>query len=142
VIAFVFRCNLGSHTALGEKVDVLEGTQVWMRQGSDWKIVQSDRGKVSAFVPRTLPEPKKVNAELYPRPEEASPEIAAALRAARADHKRVILIFGGNWCYDCHVLDATFHSKDVAPLVNRNYHVVHVNIGNYDQNLDLAEKYE
>ena len=59
------------------------------------------------------------------------------------DHKRVILVFGGNWCYDCHVLNATFHSKEIAPLVNANYHVVHVNIGeDYDKNLDLAAKYK
>jgi ribosomal protein L44E len=45
------------------------------------------------------------------------------------DHKRVILVFGGNWCYDCHVLDATFRSKEFAPLVNANYHVIHINVG-------------
>ena len=61
---------------------------------------------------------------------------------ATKDHKRVLLVFGGNWCYDCHVLDATFHSKEIAPLVNANYHVVHVNVGDYDKNLDLAKKYE
>jgi hypothetical protein len=40
------------------------------------------------------------------------------------------------------VLDATFHSKTIAPLVNENFHVVHVNVGDYDKNLDLAKKYE
>jgi hypothetical protein len=52
------------------------------------------------------------------------------------------LVFGGNWCYDCHVLDTTFRSKSFAPLVNANYHVIHINVGNYDANLDLAKKYE
>jgi len=47
-----------------------------------------------------------------------------------------------NWCYDCHVLDAAFHSKEIAPFVNENYYVVHVNVGDYDKNLDLAKKYE
>jgi thioredoxin 1 len=54
----------------------------------------------------------------------------------------VILVFGANWCYDCHVLDATFHSKNFAAVVNASYHVVHVNVGDEgDKNLDLAEKY-
>jgi thiol:disulfide interchange protein len=54
----------------------------------------------------------------------------------------VILVFGANWCYDCHVLDATFHSKDFAGVVSANYHVVHINVGDEgDKNLDLAEKY-
>jgi thioredoxin-related protein len=89
-----------------------------------------------------LPEPAKPNIQLYPDPEEAPAEIAAALAAAAKDHKRVLLVFGGNWCYDCHVLDTTFRSKQIAPLVNENYHVVHVSVGNYDKNLDLAKKYE
>ena len=91
---------------------------------------------------RRLPEPAKPNVQLYPDPEEAPSEIAAALAAAAKDHKRVLLVFGGNWCYDCHVLDTTFHSKQIAPLVTQNYHVIHINVGNYDKNLDLAKKYE
>ena len=91
---------------------------------------------------RRLPEPAKPNTALYADPAEGPIEISAALAAATKDHKRVLLIFGGNWCYDCHVLDTTFHSKEFAPLVNANFHVVHVNIGNYDVNLDLAKKYE
>ncbi|MGO9591946.1 MAG: thioredoxin family protein, partial [Candidatus Acidiferrales bacterium] len=79
----------------------------------------------------------------YPPAQEAPSEIKAALARAARDHKRVILVFGGNWCYDCHVLNATFHSKDIAPLVDANFHVVHVNIGDdYDKNLDLAGKYK
>ena len=65
-----------------------------------------------------------------------------ALGYAAKDHKRVLLVFGGNWCYDCHVLDTTFRSKAFAPLVNANYHVIHINVGSYDTNLDLAKKYE
>ncbi len=66
----------------------------------------------------------------------------SALAAAAKQHKRVILVFGGNWCYDCHVLDATFRSKDFAPIVNASYIVIHINVGNYDANLDLADKYQ
>jgi len=54
----------------------------------------------------------------------------------------VMLVFGGNWCYDCHVLDAAFHSPEIAPTLNRNFIVVHVDIGEYNKNLDLAKKYD
>ena len=54
----------------------------------------------------------------------------------------MLVIFGANWCYDCHVLDATLRSKDVAPLVDANYHVVHINIGDGDSNSDLADRFE
>jgi len=115
--------------------------QLWQRQGNDWLIVATSRSDLEPNPPRRLPEPVKPNTDLYAPPEEAKAEIEAALANAAKDHKRVILVFGANWCYDCHVLDATFHSKTIAPLVNANYHVVHVNVGDEDKNLDLAEKY-
>jgi thioredoxin 1 len=115
--------------------------QLWQRQGNDWLIVATRRSDLEPNPPRRLPEPVKPKTDLYAPPEEAKAEIDAALATAAKDHKRVILVFGANWCYDCHVLDATFHSKAIAPLVNANYHVVHVNVGDEDKNLDLAEKY-
>jgi thioredoxin 1 len=79
--------------------------------------------------------------DIYPDPAQAKPEIAAALRQAAAAHKRVILDFGGNWCGDCHVLDYYFHSPENRPILDANYILVHVNVGQYDANLDLAQRY-
>src|SRR5256886_17382898 len=79
---------------------------------------------------------------IYPENVDAIAEIAEALASAAKTHRRVILVFGGNWCYDCHALDAAFRSAEIAPIVNKNFVVVHVNIGEYDKNLDLAEKYD
>jgi len=115
--------------------------QLWQQQGSEWRIVATRRSDLEPNPPRRLPEPIKPKTDLYAPPEEARTEIDQALDSARKDRKRVILVFGANWCYDCHVLDATFHSKLIAPLVSANYHVVHVNVGDQDKNLDLAEKY-
>jgi thioredoxin 1 len=142
VVQLVLRFALTFHTSTGEVPYVNGGSQAWVKQGSDWRIVATQRGNVAPKTARRLPEPTTPNTNLYPDAKEAQPEISSALAAARKDHKRVILVFGGNWCYDCHVLDATFHSKEIAPLVNANYHVVHINIGDYDQNLDLADKYQ
>src|SRR5579859_81793 len=79
---------------------------------------------------------------IYPENVDAKAEIAEALANAAKTHRRVILVFGGNWCYDCHALDAAFRSAEIAPIVNKNFVVVHVNIGEYDKNLDLADKYD
>jgi len=35
--------------------------------------------------------------QIYPAPEQASADIAAALKIAAAQHRRVILDFGGDW---------------------------------------------
>jgi thioredoxin 1 len=142
VKAFVLRYEVKLQTGAGEKSGVISGVQVWLQQHGVWRIVSTQRSDLLASVPRRLPEPAKPNIQLYAAPEEARVEIAAALAAAAKDHKRILLVFGGNWCYDCHVLDATFRSKQIAPLVNENYHVVHVNVGDFDKNLDLTRKYE
>jgi hypothetical protein len=142
VKAFVLRYEVKVQTPSGEKSGVISGSQVWVQKLGDWRIASTQRSELAENAPRRLPEPAKPNIQLYPDPEEAPAEIAAALAAAAKDHKRVLLVFGGNWCYDCHVLDAAFHSKQIAPLINENYHVVHISVGSYDKNLDLTKKYE
>jgi thioredoxin 1 len=79
--------------------------------------------------------------DIYPPPEQASADIAAAFKSATASHKRVILDFGGNWCTDCHVLDLYFHDANNSPLLAANYILVHINIGHRDANLDIAARY-
>lgn len=81
------------------------------------------------------------NRDIYPDPSEAKADIASALKAASRTHKRVIIDFGGNWCGDCQVLDIYFHNQQNGPILESNYVLVHVNIGQMDTNLDLAEKY-
>ncbi|HEX3377276.1 MAG TPA: thioredoxin family protein, partial [Candidatus Acidoferrales bacterium] len=142
VMALVVRMEADFKTSAGEKSAIISGAQVWMQRLGDWKIVSTQRGDPGEKKARTLPEPARPNTQLYPPPEEAQSEISTALAAAARQHKRVILVFGGNWCYDCHVLDTTFRSKTFAPIVNENYIVIHINVGNYDANLDLAKKYE
>jgi thioredoxin 1 len=80
--------------------------------------------------------------DIYPPPEGAMADIAAALKSAAASHKRVILDFGGNWCTDCHVLDFYFHDAANRPLLDANYVLVHINVGHSDANLDIAARYQ
>jgi thioredoxin 1 len=142
VMALTLRMEAGIKASGEEKSVIIGAAQVWVQKLGEWKIVTTQRSDPSAKQVRRLPEPAKPNIQLYPPPEDAHAEISSALAAAAKDHKRVLLVFGGNWCYDCHVLDATFRSKSFAPIVNANYHVLHINVGNYDANLDLADKYQ
>lgn len=122
---------------------VIGGAQVWQQQGDVWRIVQSQRTPPSQAPKRRLPEPEKFNTELYAPPEQAGAEISEALARAGREHKRVILMFGGNWCIDCHVLNAALHSKANEPILSANYVLVHVNIGEESKdNLDIAAKYD
>jgi thioredoxin 1 len=110
--------------------------QGYAEQGGTWKIVAEQREDATRL---KGPSEKK---DLYPADADAQKEIQEALQAAAKSHKRVMLVFGGNWCYDCHVLDAAFHLPEIAPTVNRNFIVVHVDVGEYNKNLELAKKYE
>jgi thiol:disulfide interchange protein len=93
----------------------------------------------SAQSPAAAPIAKK---HLYPDlTADPKADIAAALKQARAENKRVILDFGGDWCGDCQVLDIYFHQPPNADLLDKNFIVVHINIGHMDKNVDVAEKY-
>jgi thioredoxin 1 len=140
-VALTLRIEMKLRTKNGLQPAVIGAAQLWVQQNGVWRIVETQRSDPAADPQYQLPQPAKPNVNLYPPPGEARAEIAAALRAASKDHKRVILVFGGNWCYDCHVLNQAFQSPQIRPLVNANYHVVHVNIGDGDKNLDIADKY-
>ena len=84
----------------------------------------------------------KKDKDIYNEKADARAEIKEALVKATAEHKRVIVVFGANWCYDCHVLDAAFHRSDLAPILSANYEVVHVDVGEGDKNQDLMKQYE
>ena len=87
-------------------------------------------------------QPVKQEKDIYSASADARNEIHEALQKAEAGHKRVIVVFGANWCFDCHVLDKDFHRADIAPIIAANYEVVHVDIGKGEKNQDLMTKYE
>jgi thiol:disulfide interchange protein len=80
--------------------------------------------------------------QIYSETADAHTEIKEALTKAKAEHKRVILVFGANWCFDCHVLDDAFHQPGLVSMIAANYEVVHVDIGKGEKNQDLMNKYE
>jgi len=86
--------------------------------------------------------PVTVKTDLYPANADANKEIEEALKIAATNNKRVMLIFGGNWCYDCHVLDQALHEGDAGKIFKDHFLLVHVDIGEGDKNLDLVKKYE
>ena len=80
--------------------------------------------------------------EIYPAPEQASADLAAALKIAPLQHRRVLLDFGGNWCTDCQVLDIYMHDSSNGPILAARFLLVHINIGRLDQNRDIAARYD
>ena len=120
----------------GRTFYVLE-TQVWQKQGESWKLVAAERTDE-----RRLEQPLSLDAKLYPTAVNAREEIRMALGRAAKNHKRVLVVFGADWCYDCHVLDKAFRRPDIAPILTLNFEIVHVDVGQGDKNQDLMNEYQ
>jgi thiol:disulfide interchange protein len=86
--------------------------------------------------------PPFVKKHLYDSSANPRTDIAAALKQAKTQNKRVILDFGGDWCGDCQVLDIYMHQSPNSELLEKHFVVVHVDIGRMDHNVDVAEKYK
>ncbi len=114
---------------------VTEG-QLWQQQNGSWRLVASKRSEATQ-----LQQPTSTSKVIYAPGLDAHAEIQQALALAAKQHKNVIVVFGANWCYDCHVLDLAFHRPDLAGVLQRNYEVVHVDVGEGDKNQDLMQQY-
>ena len=122
----------------GPRTRYVNEQQAWQPQGDKWRIVVAKHSDVVKMRPAL-----KQNPNLYEKDADARAEIKEAVAEAGKGHQRVILVFGANWCYDCHVLDQAFHQDDVAPLLTKNFRVVHVDIGDDGKkNNDLAAEYK
>ena len=84
---------------------------------------------------------KAASETIYDEKADAHKLISAAVSEAARSRKNIVLDFGANWCGDCHALDAEMRKPELASLIEKNYVVVHVGVGRFDKNLDLARKY-
>ena len=103
-------------------------------------------GTSAATAPTASPHPTPTqpvarSGPLYDPNADARADIAAALTSAKADGKRVLLDFGADWCPDCHVLAAYLHGAAGSRLVDASFHVVPIDVGYWDHNVDVAATY-
>lgn len=112
--------------------------QSWQQQGDVWRLIAVERTDAP-----TLKQPSTMAKNIYPADADAHTEIKEAEERAARSGKRLLLVFGANWCFDCHVLDLAFQSPELAPIVVANYEIVHVDLGpEEEKNADLVAQYE
>jgi len=80
-------------------------------------------------------------AKPYDESANAAKDISAAMAQVKADHKRVLVDFGANWCPDCIVLSKLFEDSAVKPYLDAHFHVVKVDVGRMNKNQDINAKY-
>ncbi len=68
-------------------------------------------------------------------------DIAVTVDSAQADHKLVLIDFGANWCGPCRLLAKELDDSTVHPYLVAHFHLVRVDVGNFDRNLDVDAQY-
>jgi hypothetical protein len=118
------------------RASYISAAQLWHQEaGGVWKLVAAKRTEASK-----LEQPLSLDEKIYPTLD-AREEVRQAVASAAKGHKRVIVVFGADWCYDCHVLDKAFRRQDIAAVLNPNYEIVHVDVGRGDKNQDMMNEY-
>jgi thioredoxin-related protein len=80
----------------------------------------------------------------YDESANADAQIRAAVARAQAGNKRVLLMFGANWCVWCRRLDWVFENhRQVRASLDRHFEVVHVDTGGRGSgtNAAIVERY-
>ncbi len=135
--SMIFRADVVSGMPNAQTVTVTDD-QYWLKQGDLWRLVAVER----TDSPR-LKQPSDMKKNIYPADVDAHAEIKEAEERAARAHKRLLLVFGANWCFDCHVLDLAFQGPDLAPVLTANYELVHVDLGpDEHKNADLVQQFE
>jgi thioredoxin 1 len=133
----VFQAEIESGRSGKAETVYVNEAQAWQQQGNEWRLVVVQRTDTTH-----LKQPLNKDKNLYPAEADARAEIKEAEGKAAKEHKRVLLVFGANWCFDCHVLDLAFQRSDFAPVM-AGYEVVHVDIGpDGKKNADLAKQFQ
>ena len=136
-ISFIFQVEVVPGSPNSQALHITDD-QSWKQQGDQWRLIAVERTDAPQ-----LKQPSSMKKNIYPAGADAHAEIKEAEERASRDHKRLLLVFGANWCFDCHVLDLAFQRPDLAPILAANYEVVHVDLGpEEEKNPDLVRQYE
>jgi hypothetical protein len=67
--------------------------------------------------------------------------VAAARKRAIAEHKKLLIDLGGNWCADCRILAGVIELPELNAFVRSHYVMVTVDVGRYDKNMQVPASF-
>jgi thioredoxin 1 len=76
----------------------------------------------------------------YDENADARADLQQALVRAKQLDRKVLVVFGANWCPDCRLLDQQIEQGKTA-LKRDQFVMVKVDVGNFDRNLELTRAY-
>lgn len=73
---------------------------------------------------------------------DAHADVDAALAKGAAESKITLVVMGANWCHDSRALAGWFtQDEDIMGMLERNYVVTYVDVGQKDRNIDIAQRF-
>jgi thioredoxin-related protein len=82
------------------------------------------------------------SADQYKDHTDAEGKIHSAVNLAKADGKNILLMFGADWCPWCRLIAKYINENgSIKAYLAENYHIVKIDVGKFDKNLDVIEKY-
>lgn len=87
--------------------------------------------------PETKAKPKVILGD-YDESADAAKDLKTAQAASKKDNKPVLVDVGADWCPDCVVLRKLAADPAVSPVLD-DFHVVSVDVGEFERNLDVVE---
>lgn len=77
----------------------------------------------------------------YDEHADANQAVTKAFARARAEHKRVLIDLGGNWCADCRILAGVMKLPEVQRFLDTHYVVIAVDVGRFNRNLQVPARF-
>lgn len=79
---------------------------------------------------------------VYDSTANAEQDIQNAIKAAKMENKRVLLMFGANWCPWCQRLHHLIETNErVNQYLHEHYELVLVDLGKRDRNMQIDKRY-
>lgn len=80
--------------------------------------------------------------KLFDPSRDAAADLAAGIKQAAKEKKRVLVDVGGNWCGWCHKLDKLFkEDKEIGEFLSKKYVIVKVNFSPENKNEAVLGKF-
>jgi thioredoxin-related protein len=108
-------------------------------------LILASLAAIMAAPLRAAPEYPDMGPDIYDVHADGTAQIASALATASAEHKRVVLVFGANWCIWCHRLHKTLETDPtVSRILGDHFVLVDVDVNRrngVDRNADVIARY-
>lgn len=68
-------------------------------------------------------------------------DLQAAVQKAAAENKKVLAVFGADWCPDCRNFHQKMNEPPLSQTLNDNFVIMHVDVGEFDHNIEFAKQW-